>query len=125
MKTHFTITGTNHYHGKEFIKPDMQVKLFKEPDNEIDKEAIRVEVEGLGKVGYVANSPFSVLGESYSAGRLYDKLVSNTILECPYYTGRSCMYSPKGCCAGRRRRSEQIKSIDMLPASYCMARNSL
>ena len=28
----------------------------------------------LGKIGYVANSPYTVLGESYSAGRLYDKI---------------------------------------------------
>mgnify|MGYP000924214525 FL=1 len=33
-----------------------------------------MELEGLGKVGYVANSPHSVVGNSYSAGRLYDKI---------------------------------------------------
>ena len=33
-----------------------------------------MELEGLGKVGYVANSPHSVNGNSYSAGRLYDKI---------------------------------------------------
>ncbi|WP_194611676.1 HIRAN domain-containing protein [Clostridium vitabionis] len=70
----FTITGTNHYYGQEFFKPDMAVKLIKEPDNEADREAIRVELEGLGQVGYVANSPYTVAGESYSAGRLYDKI---------------------------------------------------
>lgn len=52
----------------------MKVKLVKEPDNEYDKEAIQVVVKGLGKVGYVANSPYTVKGESMSAGRLYDKL---------------------------------------------------
>ena len=52
----------------------MKVKLIKEPDNEYDKEAIQVKVKGLGKVGYVANSPYTVKGESMSAGRLYDKL---------------------------------------------------
>lgn len=31
-------------------------------------------MKGLGKVGYVANSPFTVKGESLSAGRLYDKI---------------------------------------------------
>lgn len=70
----FTITGANHYYGQEFFKPDMTVKLIKEPDNEADKEAIRVELEGLGHVGYVANSPYTLAGESYSAGRLYDKI---------------------------------------------------
>lgn len=52
----------------------MSVRLVKEPDNEVDTEAIKVELEGLGHVGYVANSPYTVAGESYSAGRLYDKI---------------------------------------------------
>ena len=73
-KTYFTITGTYFYHGKDFFEKDMAVKLVKEPDNDFDKEAIKVELEGLGLVGYVANSPSTVVGESYSAGRLYDKI---------------------------------------------------
>ena len=52
----------------------MEVKLVKEPDNEFDKEAIKVEMEGLSKIGYVANSTYTVLGDSVSAGRLYDKI---------------------------------------------------
>lgn len=32
----FTIAGTNHHHGQEFIEPKMEVKLVKEPDNEVD-----------------------------------------------------------------------------------------
>ena len=71
---YFTITGTNYYMGKSFFEKDMKVNLIKEPDNEYDREAIKVELPGLGKVGYVANSPYTVLGESYSAGRLYDKI---------------------------------------------------
>ena len=73
-KIFFTITGTNHYHGQDFFESHMTVKLVKEPDNKVDKEAIRVELEGLGHVGYVANSPYTVIGDSYSAGRLYDKI---------------------------------------------------
>lgn len=71
---YFTIAGCNHYFGCDFMKKGMKVKLIKEPDNEYDKEAIQVKVKGLGKVGYVANSPYTVKGESMSAGRLYDKL---------------------------------------------------
>ena len=69
-----TITGTGHYHGQEFITPGMKIRLVKDPDNEYDREAIRAELKGLGKIGYVANSPHTVIGESMSAGRLYDKI---------------------------------------------------
>ena len=71
---YFTIAGCSHYYGTEFMEKGMKVKLVKEPDNEYDKEAIQVKIKGLGKVGYVANSPYTVQGESMSAGRLYDKI---------------------------------------------------
>ena len=73
-KIYFTITGTNHFFGKDFLEKDMKVRLDKDPDNENDSEAIKVELEGLGQIGHVANSPYTVCGESYSAGRLYDKI---------------------------------------------------
>ena len=42
--------------------------------NKYDKEAIQVRVKEFCKVGYVANSPYIVKGESMSAGRLYDRI---------------------------------------------------
>ena len=71
---YFTIAGCNHYYGSDFMEKGMKVKLVKEPDNEYDNEAIQVKIKGFGKVGYVANSPYTVKGESMSAGRLYDKI---------------------------------------------------
>lgn len=56
------------------LEKETIVYLKKEEDNEYDREAISVNLPGLGKIGYVANSPYTVLGESYSAGRLYDKI---------------------------------------------------
>ena len=73
-RIYFTLTGTKHRYGSDFIEPGMSVRLVKEPDNEVDSEAIKVEMEGLGQVGYVANSPYTVEGESFSAGRLYDRI---------------------------------------------------
>ncbi len=73
-KIYFTIAGTKHHYGQEYFEPKMEVELIKEPDNEFDKEAIKVEMDGLGLVGYVANSPYTVQGESMSAGRLYDRI---------------------------------------------------
>lgn len=71
---YFTIVGCNHYFGNGFMEKGMKVKLEKEPDNEFDQEAILVKIKGIGKCGYVANSTYTVKGESMSAGRLYDKI---------------------------------------------------
>lgn len=85
----FTITGMNHYYGSEFLEKGMKVKLIKEPDNEHDKEAIRVELKGLGKIGYVANSPYTVIGESKSAGRMYDLMKKKA-------KGKVLLVTPRG-----------------------------
>lgn len=69
-KTYFTLTGTNHYFGKEFLKKGTKIRSEKESDNEYDKEAIKVLYEGLGKIGYVANSSYTVIGDSMSAGTI-------------------------------------------------------
>ena len=74
MSKYFTLTGTKYYHGNGFLNPGMKIKLIKEPENQYDSEAIRVEMKGLGKIGYVANSTGTVLGETLSAGRLYDRI---------------------------------------------------
>lgn len=73
-KMYFTITGLCYRYGNKVFEKGMKVRLEKESDNEFDKEAIKVMAEGLGQVGYVANSPRTVRGESFSAGRLYDKI---------------------------------------------------
>lgn len=73
-KIYFTLTGTKYYYGKDFLKPGMKIRLKKEPDNKYDHEAIEVKLKGLGTIGHVANSVYTVLGESCSAGRLYDKI---------------------------------------------------
>lgn len=73
-KVFITLTGTKYYYGNDFLKKGMKIRLEKEPDNEYDKEAIKVTCKGLGKIGYVANSSYTVMGESMSAGRVYDKI---------------------------------------------------
>lgn len=49
---YFTVTGLNHYYGDSFLEKEMIVYLKKEKDNEYDKEAISVNLSGLGKIGY-------------------------------------------------------------------------
>lgn len=69
---YFTITGMCYRYGNDFLEPKMKVNLVKESDKDYDTEAIKVEMPGLGQIGYVANSSRTVLGECMSAGRLYD-----------------------------------------------------
>jgi len=92
---YITVTGTSHYYGMEFIEPRMTLKLVKEPDNEYDREAIRVEMPGLGKIGYVANSTYTVQGESISAGRLYDKIGDTAIATVKYVLPRGIICKVK------------------------------
>ena len=75
----------------------MQIKLIKEPDNEHDKEAIKAVLEPLCTIGYVANSPYTVLGECMSAGRLYDKIGKQAIGTIKIVTGNGiiCAVSTK------------------------------
>ena len=86
MKAYFTLTGTKHYYGTDFLKPGMKLQLEKEPDNEYDKEAIVVNLEGLSRIGYVANSPYTVIGESMNGGRLYDKIGDTAVGEVVFVT---------------------------------------
>ena len=97
-KIYFTLTGTKHYFGTEFLEPGMKIELEKEPDNEYDKEAIRIKLEGLGKIGYVANSPYTVLGDSMSAGRLYDKIGDKA-------SGKVVIVTPQGVICRLRKKS--------------------
>lgn len=105
---YFTIAGCNHYYGSDFMEKGMKVKLVKEPDNEYDNEAIQVKIKGLGKVGYVANSPYTVKGESMSAGRLYDKIGGKAKGKIVFVTdgGVICKVSKKGA-----RNKPVIKSL--------------
>lgn len=73
-KIYFTLTGIRHYYGSDFLKSGMKIQLEKEPDNKYDREDIQVKLKGMGKIGYVANSPYMMIGKSMSAGRIYDKI---------------------------------------------------
>ena len=78
---YITITGLQHYFGHKPFSPGQSVRLVKEPKNQHDGEAIRVELPFIGTVGYVANSPGTVFQGCFSAGRLYDKIGTTAIAE--------------------------------------------
>ena len=96
-KVYITLTGTKYYYGSDFIKKGMKVYLEKEPDNEYDKEAILVKSKELGKIGYVANSSYTVIGQAMSAGRLYDRIGDTAVGKVVLMTSKGiiCKVSKK------------------------------
>ena len=97
---YFTITGTSYRYGKDFLEKDMKVYLEKDTENEHDKEAIKVEMEGLGQIGWVANSTNTVLGESWSAGRIYDRIDDNATGTVLYVLDKGVICRLDGVYAG-------------------------
>ncbi|MCF0229954.1 MAG: DNA-binding protein [Parasporobacterium sp.] len=93
MTRYFTITGTNYRLGTDFLEKGMKVRLEKDPENEYDTEAIKVTMPGLKTIGMVANSVRTVLGECYSAGRLYDKIGDEAEGEVMYVLNGSVVCS--------------------------------
>ena len=102
-KVYFTLTGTKYHYGMDFLEKGMKLYLEKEPDNKYDKEAIMVKKEGLGLIGYVANSTYTVIGESMSAGRLYDKIGKKA-------TAKVVMLTNAGVISSKIKKSRKAKS---------------
>lgn len=65
------VTGTGFYRGLEPFAVGTVLDLVREPDNEHDPEAVRVDLEG-ETVGYVANSDFTAIEGVIRAGELKD-----------------------------------------------------
>ena len=63
-----TITGMNHYYGLTPFKVGKKLKCVKEPDNPYDDEAIKVVMKEVGKVVYIANSPYTKATGTLGAG---------------------------------------------------------
>ena len=122
-KIYFTLTGTNHYFGKEFLKKGTKIRLEKEPDNEYDKEAIKVIYEGLGKIGYVANSSYTVIGDSMSAGRIYDKIGKKAKAKVVLVTehGTICSISKKSLLDNQKK----VKKYEYKPEEYALHNGKL
>ena len=69
-----TITGFQHYYGREPFQIGNLIRCAKEPGNPYDSDAIRAFLPYIGKVGYIANSPDTRAGGTESASRIYDRV---------------------------------------------------
>ena len=84
-------------------------KIKRKKGNEYDKEAIKVTYEGLGKIGYVANSSYTVIGDSMSAGRIYDKIGKKAKVALVTDHGTICSISKKSLLDNQKK----VKKSDM------------
>ncbi len=75
-KVYITITGLKYYLGSGVFKIGTKYRLIKDIDNDYDDEAIKVVLGNNLIIGYVANSSYTVIRGTLSAGRLYDKFDS-------------------------------------------------
>ena len=78
-------------------------KIKRKKGNEYDKEAIKVTYEGLGKIGYVANSSYTVIGDSMSAGRIYDKIGKKAKVALVTDHGTICSISKKSLLDNQKK----------------------
>lgn len=78
MKRYVAVVGLNHYFGRNVFRLGTALTLIKEADNPHDGEAIKVEIDPVGQVGYVANSTNTVPLGCQSAGRIYDTFCDST-----------------------------------------------
>ena len=69
---YIAVVGFGQFYGWKIFRPEQIVKLVKDPNNNFDDEAIRVELKPVGQVGFVANSTTTVPRGCHSAGRIYD-----------------------------------------------------
>lgn len=107
-----TITGLNHYYDKKPFEVGLILKIVKEPENEYDHEAIRVELPYIGTVGYVANSPSTVFRGTVSSGRLYDRIEGYAYAQVCFITHSSVIalvLSPDE--VGENLKEEEIQEM--------------
>ncbi len=83
---YITIVGFNHYYGARPFKVGKRIKCVKEPANLYDSEAIKAVVKGIGTVGYVANSPYTVATGTKSAGGIAHKVKKKFKVEVMFIT---------------------------------------
>ena len=66
------VTGMYYYHYFKPFKKGTILNLIPEPENKHDSDAIRVETDFYGKVGYVANGPNTLISPTKSASEIKD-----------------------------------------------------
>lgn len=85
-KQFVTITGMNHYYGMKPFEIGSKIKCEKEPNNKHDREAISCKMKKINKVGYLANSPYTVIRGTRSAAGVAHRVKEKFMVEVLFIT---------------------------------------
>ena len=87
MKDYYvTITGMSHYYGLAPFAVGKVLKCYKEPSNPYDNEAIAVKLKAVGKIGYIANTPYTKATGTKSAGAIAGRVKKKFKVEVMFIT---------------------------------------
>ena len=109
-----TVTGMRHYYGCSIIHVGDILRCRKEPENKYDADAIQVLLPVYGKVGYIANSPYTVAKGTLSAGRVYDQVKKKFYIRVLYICSNQiiCKVEEGSKEEMELRINRQLKALD-------------
>lgn len=107
-----TITGMNHYYGLAPFKVGKKLKCVKEPDNPYDSEAIKVIAKGIGKVGYIANAPYTKATGTLGAGGIGGYVKKKFKVEVMFITSSKVICRVVDGFKGKDKRQESLEDIE-------------
>lgn len=110
---YITITGMNHYYGLAPFKVGKKIKCVKEPNNPYDSEAIKVIIKDIGKVGYVANTPYTKATGTHSAGGIAGYVKKKFKVEVMFITSSKVICKVVDGLKDKGKKKETIVDTDM------------
>lgn len=108
---YITIVGLNHYYGITPFKVGKKIKCVKESGNPYDSEAIRAIIKGLGTVGYVANSPYTVVTGTKSAGGISHKVQKKFKVEVMFITNSQVICKVVEGFKEKKQKEENVEDV--------------
>lgn len=110
---YITITGMNHYYGLAPFKIGKKLKCVKEPSNPYDSEAIKVIIKDIGKVGYVANTPYTKATGTLSAGGIASYVKKKFKVEVMFITSSKVICKVVDGIKDKGKKKETVAADEM------------
>lgn len=110
---YITITGMNHYYGLAPFKIGKKLKCVKEPNNPYDSEAIKVVIKDIGKVGYIANAPYTKATGTLGAGGIGGYVKKKFKVEVMFITSSKVICKVVGGFKDKGKKKETVATDEV------------